>query len=131
MAFGILGNVDRLLASHPNLQLKNWVDSARARGDTPAEKNHYERDAKMLVTLWGPNGEIDDYSSRIWSGLIGGYYVPRWHMYFENLAGAHHDIRAWEKQWVQAAAVDQPQPFADPMEAAGNILAHLHDAPLE
>jgi alpha-N-acetylglucosaminidase len=129
MAFGILGNVDRLLASHPNLQLKSWVDSARARGDTPAERDHYERDAKMLVTLWGSDGEIDDYSSRIWSGLIGGYYVPRWRMYIENLAGAHHDIRRWEKQWVRAAAVDQPQPFADPMEAAGNILAHLHDAP--
>lgn len=126
-AFAILGDLDRLLASHPNLQLKNWVDSARAYGTTPAEKDHYERDAKMLITLWGRNGEIDDYSSRMWSGLIGGYYMPRWRMYFENLAGAHNDIRAWEKQWVRSAAVDQPQPFPDPMEAAGNILAHLRD----
>ena len=26
------------------------------------------------VTLWGPNGEINDYSAREWSKLTGEYY---------------------------------------------------------
>jgi alpha-N-acetylglucosaminidase len=124
-AFVLLDNLNRLLASHPNLQLKTWVDFARAHGDTPQEKNHYEENAKLLITLWGYNGEVDDYSNRIWSGLIGSYYVPRWQMYFENLAGAHHDIRAWEKQWVRTETVTKPQPFSDPVEAAKNILKKM------
>ena len=59
----------------------------------------------MIITLWGHNGEIYDYSCRIWSGLIAGYYVPRWRMYFENLSGAHHqDIRKWEQAWTRDAS---------------------------
>lgn len=128
-AFALLNDLDRLLASHPNLRLRNWVDFARAHGDTPQEKDHYEEDAKLLITLWGFKGEISDYSCRIWSGLISSYYVPRWQMYFENLAGAHYDISAWEKQWVRTPAVSEQQPFADPVEAARKILAHLQTAP--
>ena len=30
------------------------------------------------VTLWGPNGEIDDYAAKNWAGLVQGYYLPRW-----------------------------------------------------
>jgi alpha-N-acetylglucosaminidase len=124
-AFALLKDLDRLLASHPNLRLRNWVDFARAHGETPQEKDHYEKDAKLLITLWGFNGEIDDYSCRIWSGLIGSYYVPRWQLYFENLTGAHHDIRAWEMQWVRTVAVSEPQPFPDPIEAARLIIGRI------
>jgi alpha-N-acetylglucosaminidase len=126
--FELLGDLDRLLASHPNLQLQNWVGLARANGETALEKDHYEEDAKLLITLWGPNGEIDDYSCRMWSGLIGTYYIPRWRMYFENFAaGGHSDIRTWEKQWVKTPIVRTPQPFADPLEEAKAILTEIQD----
>ena len=81
--------------------LRRSTKLTRAQGETPGEKDRYEQDAKLLITLWGLNGEISDYSCRIWSGLIGSYYVPRWQMYFENLAGAHYDIDAWERRWVR------------------------------
>lgn len=124
-AFSILGDIDRLLASHPTDRLKRWTDFARSYGETTQAKDRYEEDAKRIITLWGPNGEITDYSARMWSGLIGGYYIPRWRMYFENVAGAHHDIRAWEKRWVQSTVADAPRPFADPLAAAKRILAAL------
>lgn len=123
-AFALLDNLDRLLASHPDLQLKKWVDYARSQGHTPEEKDRYEADAKLIITLWGHNGEIDDYSCRIWSGLIAGYYVPRWRMYFDNLSGEHHhDIRKWEQAWTRTPLSHYSQPFADPIEAAKNLLA--------
>ncbi len=30
------------------------------------------------LTLWGPVGEINDYASKLWSGLVGDYYATRW-----------------------------------------------------
>lgn len=32
--------------------------------------------ARRIVTVWGP--PVDDYAARIWSGLIGSYYLERW-----------------------------------------------------
>jgi alpha-N-acetylglucosaminidase len=29
------------------------------------------------VTLWGPTGQINDYASKQWAGLVGTYYIPR------------------------------------------------------
>ena len=31
----------------------------------------YEYNARNQITLWGPNGEIDDYAAKNWAGLIG------------------------------------------------------------
>ena len=47
---------------------------ARAWGQTAEEKNLMEFNARNLVTLWGPRGEIADYASKQWSGLIADYY---------------------------------------------------------
>ena len=35
--------------------------------------------ARNQITLWGPNGEINDYAAKNgWAGLISGYYLPRY-----------------------------------------------------
>ena len=39
--------------------------------DAEKEKALYAYNARNLVTMWGPNGQIGDYSSRLWGGLIG------------------------------------------------------------
>ena len=46
-----------------------------------------ERDATSLVTIWGADGDprIFDYSWREWSGLISGYYLPRWQKFYAML----------------------------------------------
>ena len=54
--------------------LGRWIEMARAWGQTPAEKDLMEFNARNLVTLWGPRGEIADYASKQWSGLIADYY---------------------------------------------------------
>jgi alpha-N-acetylglucosaminidase len=56
------------------LLLRRWIEMARAWGQTAEEKNLMEFNARNLVTLWGPRGEIADYASKQWSGLIADYY---------------------------------------------------------
>jgi alpha-N-acetylglucosaminidase len=122
-ALAILERTDQALAAHPTLRLDRWVDDARSHGTTDAERDHYEANAKLLVTLWGHNGEISDYSARVWSGLIGGYYVPRWRMYFDALDGRPADIRGFERSWVATPLRATTRPAPDPVTAAQDLLA--------
>ena len=46
--------------------------------DAEKERELYAYNARNLVTMWGPTGQIGDYSSRLWGGLIGSYYRERW-----------------------------------------------------
>lgn len=92
--------IDRLLADHPILNLERWIGFARNHGDTPTEKAYYEKNARRIVTIWGP--PVDDYSARIWSGLIRDYYLPRWMQYFaDQKKGVPFEIAEWEKEWVE------------------------------
>lgn len=103
---------DRLLCSHPTLRLEHWLDMARHAGTTDGEKKAFERNARRIVTVWGP--PVDDYSARIWSGLIRDYYLPRWQHYFESRReGTPFDFPVWELNWVEkqhGLSVSQPEP---------------------
>jgi alpha-N-acetylglucosaminidase len=61
-------------ADRVRMLLRRWIEMARAWGQTAEEKNLMEFNARNLVTLWGPRGEIADYASKQWSGLIADYY---------------------------------------------------------
>ncbi len=91
---------DSLLSTHPTHSLDRWIGFARKWGGTPELADYYERNARRLVTIWGP--PVDDYSARLWSGLIGSYYLPRWKHWFESkYTGKPFDFPAWEKAWVE------------------------------
>jgi len=71
-------DMDKLMATQPTTLLGKWLTDARAWGADADEKDALERNARALLTLWGPRGEIADYASRQWSGLLAGYYYARW-----------------------------------------------------
>lgn len=114
--------MDRLLESHPVLRLQYWIDFARSHGNTKELKDYYERNARRLVTIWGP--PVDDYSARIWSGLIRDYYLPRWKHYFESKkSGKNFDFAKWEAEWVTAQTGVSPiKPYKDPVDAAIKLI---------
>ena len=90
---------DNLLKDHPTHTLDRWLGYASKWGKTPEMADYYERNARRLITIWGP--PVDDYAARLWSGLIGGYYLPRWEHWFESKrSGEPFDFAAWEKDWV-------------------------------
>ncbi|MBI9017938.1 MAG: alpha-N-acetylglucosaminidase [Phycisphaerae bacterium] len=114
--------MDRLLESHQNYRLQNWIDFARGHGDSQQLKDYYEHNARRLVTVWGP--PVDDYSARIWSGLIRDYYKPRWQAYFKSLKTAKpFDFGTWEENWVKSTGLSEIKPFANPVKAALDALA--------
>ncbi|MFI3295470.1 MAG: alpha-N-acetylglucosaminidase [Rikenellaceae bacterium] len=92
--------IDQFLDSHPTLRLERWLDFASAHGTTDQERDYYQKNARRIVTVWGP--PVDDYSARVWSGLVRDYYLPRWQEYFVSAnTGESVDLAAWELRWVE------------------------------
>ncbi|CAH1395969.1 unnamed protein product [Nezara viridula] len=81
----LLDDLETILASNSKFLLGNWINSAKSIATTPLEEKIYERNARNLITLWGPNGEIRDYANKQWSGLIKDYYKPRWQIFLSAL----------------------------------------------
>lgn len=83
----LLGDIDTMLAVRPEWTLQKWIADARALGTTPEEKDLYEYNARMQITIWGneENSLLFDYAWKEWSGLIGSYHKPRWQKFFDML----------------------------------------------
>ncbi|CAN8004413.1 unnamed protein product, partial [Ixodes hexagonus] len=78
-------DLDKVLGSDSHFLLGKWLEDAKRWGSTPEESTLYEYNARNQITLWGPQGEIVDYANKQWSGLIRGYYLPRWELFFKTL----------------------------------------------
>lgn len=112
---------DRLLARHPTMNLQRWLNWARNSGKNESEKRYYEKNARRIVTIWGP--PVDDYSARIWSGLIRDYYLPRWKHYFAQQKNkTDFNLPQWERQWVeQTGGLSAVEPYKDQIEACKQV----------
>jgi alpha-N-acetylglucosaminidase len=106
------------LESHSLLRLQAWIDHARGHDGSAAEKNDWERNARHIITTWGP--PVNDYSCRVWSGLIRDFYVPRLKAMTDAMAaGKPFNRREWETRWVQGIGISPGNPLSDPaMQAA-------------
>ncbi|RUS31983.1 hypothetical protein BC938DRAFT_476575 [Jimgerdemannia flammicorona] len=82
----LLASMDEVLATDKHFLLGTWIADARkwANGDPELEK-FLEYQARNQITLWGPDGEISDYASKQWSGLVSTYYQPRWRIFVNHL----------------------------------------------
>lgn len=92
--------MDRILSQHPTLRLDRWLSFASKSARTDAQRIQYETNARRIVTIWGP--PVDDYAARIWSGLIGNYYLGRWKEYYRGReSGEAVNLAEWERRWVE------------------------------
>lgn len=84
----LLEDVDTLLTPISTHSFGKWVKDARSWSDDKETQDYYERNASMLLTIWGPRDEpvIFDYSWREWSGLIKHFYIPRWRKFYNHLS---------------------------------------------
>lgn len=119
----VMLGIDRLLTTHPTLNLERWIEFARNQASTPELKAKYESNAKRIITIWGP--PVNDYSARVWSGLVRDYYLPRWKHYFEaRKQNIRFDFVTWERNWVEkssgVSAADKP---ADLVQTAQELIA--------
>lgn len=127
-AHRLLVGIDRLVAWRQDMRLERWVDDARQWGRSQAEKDYYEENARRQVTLWG-GPELHDYASKVWSGLIRDFYLPRWDRFFELLCNSsQYDtvpverLVEWEEAWVRSTALSPSIPVSDPVAAARALL---------
>lgn len=129
--------IDALLGVQPET-LATWIDDARAYGDTPADAAAYVANAKAQVTVWGGEGNLNDYASKAWQGLYRDFYLPRWSRFLDALkaagtgpfdeAAVTRDGVAWERAWVAADTVYRRQPPADPIAGVRSLIAQLDQA---
>ena len=106
--------VDGILAAHPERNLTDWVEVARAAADTPELKDQYEADAKRLVTIWG--GAQEDYAARMWAGLIKDYYIPRLEKHLDGQDKAA--MAPWKEEWLAAPYESSSIADPEPLETA-------------
>lgn len=123
----LLLGIDALLSQHPTLRLDRWLDFASKAAVTPEQKKQYEMNARRIVTIWGP--PVDDYAARIWSGLVGRYYLGRWKNYYASRTSGHSfDMAAWERNWVENNQdPDYEKPAIDVVRFAREMLALSKD----
>lgn len=136
----LLDDMDKLLATRKEFLLGNWLASARSNGITPQEKNLYELNARDLVTLWGGrDSPLQEYSYRHWSGLVSGYYKPRWEMFFGRLRQSlakkqpfddkayEKAVRDWEWAWVNKRGAYPDAVKGNSVDVAKQLYGKYHE----
>ena len=81
----ILNDMHKLLQTDDHFRLSGWLKSALLWTSSEQEEIKILQSAKNQLTLWGYEGEIVDYASKQWAGLISQYYQPRWQLFFDCL----------------------------------------------
>lgn len=85
LVYDLLPELDRLLSSDGHFLLGVWLEQARSLGLDEQEAQLYDLNARNQITLWGPDGNILDYASKEWAGLIEDYYSQRWGLFVNTL----------------------------------------------
>ena len=94
----LLSDVDSLAACLPEFRLSSWVSDAERWAGSPEERDYYGHNAWNLVTVWAQKAPVlNDYASRVWSGLVKEYYAPRWNLFLEQVLGALDDGIAFDQ----------------------------------
>lgn len=98
----MLLRIDGLLHLREDRRLERWVDAARSWGETADIQARYDISARRLITNWGWP-DLNDYASRVWSGLTRDYYAGRWREFARALnAGENAFFDEWEESWLSA-----------------------------
>lgn len=103
-----------LLRGHSGFSLRKWIDDARSHGVTPEQKDYYERNARTLITIWGPSKDLNDYANRQWAELNDSYYAPRWQMFVDRVIDAAANGRTFDADEFYQASRDFENAWIEP-----------------
>lgn len=129
-------DMDELLATRPEFLLGTWLADAKRWATNDRERRLYEWNARIQITLWGPkDSPLHDYAHKQWSGLLTGFYLPRWEQFLARLdkaleegkevdmAAWERDIREWEDKWTHATETYPTEPTGDSVAVAKSLYA--------
>ena len=122
--YRILADADALLESHPILRMQRWLDLATEFATSPSEAEAFRKEARRLVSTWsGPS--LHDYSSRVWSGLIRDYYIPRLKNYYDAaLEGRYVALAPLDEEFHESGMqeLSKVRKFRNPVRAAKRLV---------
>jgi alpha-N-acetylglucosaminidase len=131
---GIISDLDELVGTRKESLLGTWINDAQRSATDESEIPLFTRNAKNLLTTWGPkNSDILDYSWRIWSGLLDDYYKQRWALFFNHieeglarngspsLRGVENKLMEWEWEWINSPKTYPTEPKGDEIEIATRL----------
>ncbi|KAJ5153536.1 uncharacterized protein N7482_010014 [Penicillium canariense] len=82
----LLSDLDAVLLTSSHFRLSTWINSARAWAHgNDSQASFLEYNARNQITLWGPTGQIADYASKQWSGVVSSFSIPRWQIFIKYL----------------------------------------------
>ena len=131
----LAGAEESLVRTRREFMLGTWLAAAKAMAQTEEERNLCEKNARTLITYWGPDdpaASARDYAYKEWSGLLEDYYLPRWDMFVEDLGarlrgrpGREINYFEFEHQWTEERKDYPADPRGDPVRVAAAALASL------
>ncbi len=94
----LIRDLDELLATRGEFLLGRCLEDAKRWGETDAERERFEWNARRVLTLWGEGPPIDDYARKEWSGLFSGYYLKRWEWFLDELSQSLKNEKPFDKK---------------------------------
>jgi len=131
----LIRDLDELLATRQEFLLGGWLEDAKRWGATPAERAKCEWNARRVLTLWGETLRLNDYARREWSGMLGGYYAPRWKRYLDAAAKSlregkpleaatmEQELLRWTSAWADSQETFPVRPNGDSVPVARKLWA--------
>ena len=99
-------DADKLLASDRIYLLGRWINNATKIAPGEQYKQLFEFNARNLITLWGPEGNINDYAKKSWAGLYIDYYYHRWKLFIDEVIEAVKSQKDFDKEKFRLDALN-------------------------
>ncbi len=134
----LIADLDELLATRSEYLLGRWLEDAKRWGTNRQERERLEWNARRVLTMWGQQTLIRDYSRRQWSGMLSGFYLKRWEKFCRALdsaleTGSAFDERAfdtalqeWERQWAGQHESYPVKPRGAPLAVSRRLWDKYH-----
>lgn len=135
----LVRDLDKLLASRPEYLLGRWLEEAKRWGRSRPERDRLEWNARRVITMWGDQPLIRDYSRRQWSGMLSGFYLERWEQFYKALddalaKGTSFDetafdkgMQEWERRWAERHETYPTRPKGDSVALASRLWDRYHE----
>lgn len=100
--------LDAILEKHPTYKLSRWEKQAINQANNKKDRKRNAINARRIVSVWYGDHKADepvnDYSCRLWSGLIRDYYLPRMkETWLKKIDNKDFDQIAFENKFVNKA----------------------------
>lgn len=102
----VMLDMDYVLSGHPLYDEAKWEAKAVAMaGSDVTTQEKYRKNARRIVSTWYGNHQgheaVNDYASRIYSGLIRDYYLPRLYAELDGMInGTSYNLRDIERTFI-------------------------------